>query len=312
MNQEVNSLNEGSLYSTEYRFFDARLGRWMSLDPLMEQFPWMSPFVGMDNNPISLTDPFGLESTKDQPTVYVFANKKPKNKFSHWFKNQMNKKAGKILQSIQKAKKIRQGLNSFFNNITRRLENMDRRMNSGIEQKSRTGIPILDNILNNAGGMNIYNSGADEGWGSNGRYTETKKQLESIDIRWLMVSRFASKSYKHYQQYKPTTVKPPKSNDPEEEGKNTKEDYEENSDIAESVSKHFDDEEESGSGRKPIIEKKTDKIVQLRVYKTYYFPDSTVSSTQFLKSINVKKSDLKQKYGGHFKDSNGDYGIIIK
>jgi hypothetical protein len=96
-------------------------------------------------------------------------------------------------------------------------------MNSGIEQKSRTGIPILDNILNNAGGMNIYNSGADEGWGSNGRYTETKKQLESIDIKWLMVSRFAGKSYKHYQQYKPTTVKPPKSNDPEEEGKGLKE-----------------------------------------------------------------------------------------
>jgi hypothetical protein len=31
----------------------------------MEQFPWMSPFVGYDNNPILYIDPYGLESTTD-------------------------------------------------------------------------------------------------------------------------------------------------------------------------------------------------------------------------------------------------------
>ena len=64
-----NTVNgEGNMYSTEFRMFDARLGRWMSLDPLMDQFPWMSPFVGMDNNPISLVDPLGLNTIeKDTP-----------------------------------------------------------------------------------------------------------------------------------------------------------------------------------------------------------------------------------------------------
>jgi RHS repeat-associated protein len=62
-----NDINgEGNMYSTEFRMFDARLGRWLTLDPLMDQFPWMSPFVGMDNNPISLTDPLGLSTIKDK------------------------------------------------------------------------------------------------------------------------------------------------------------------------------------------------------------------------------------------------------
>ena len=56
---------EGNSFSTEFRQYDPRLGKWISLDPLMEQFPWMSPFVGFDNNPILYVDPWGLESTTD-------------------------------------------------------------------------------------------------------------------------------------------------------------------------------------------------------------------------------------------------------
>ncbi len=50
----------GNSYTTEFRQYDPRLGRWKSLDPLMHQFPWMSPYVAFDNNPIYYTDPFGL------------------------------------------------------------------------------------------------------------------------------------------------------------------------------------------------------------------------------------------------------------
>ncbi len=53
--------NENS-YTTEFRQYDPRLGRWKSLDPLMYQFPWMSPYVAFDNNPIYYTDPLGLAS----------------------------------------------------------------------------------------------------------------------------------------------------------------------------------------------------------------------------------------------------------
>ena len=65
-----NTINgEANMYSTEFRMFDARLGRWLSLDPLMDQFPWMSPFVGMDNNPISLMDPLGLATRDGDPNA---------------------------------------------------------------------------------------------------------------------------------------------------------------------------------------------------------------------------------------------------
>ncbi|MEY3499424.1 MAG: hypothetical protein RL308_1093 [Bacteroidota bacterium] len=60
MDNEVSG--NGNSYTTEFRQYDPRLGRWKSLDPLMAQFPWMSPYVAFDNNPIYYTDPYGLES----------------------------------------------------------------------------------------------------------------------------------------------------------------------------------------------------------------------------------------------------------
>ena len=50
---------QGNSYTTEFRQYDPRLGRWKSMDPLMAQFPWQSPYCSMDNNPISLVDPTG-------------------------------------------------------------------------------------------------------------------------------------------------------------------------------------------------------------------------------------------------------------
>jgi RHS repeat-associated protein len=53
---------EGNSYTTEFRQYDPRLGRWLSLDPLMMEFPWMSPYVAFDNNPVYFVDPYGLKS----------------------------------------------------------------------------------------------------------------------------------------------------------------------------------------------------------------------------------------------------------
>ncbi len=53
---------EGNSYTTEFRQYDARVGRWLSLDPLMGKFPWQSPYVAFDNNPIYYVDPLGSES----------------------------------------------------------------------------------------------------------------------------------------------------------------------------------------------------------------------------------------------------------
>jgi len=43
---------EGNSYTTEFRQYDPRVGRWLSIDPLFANFPWQSPYVACDNNPI--------------------------------------------------------------------------------------------------------------------------------------------------------------------------------------------------------------------------------------------------------------------
>ncbi|MBI1838357.1 MAG: LysM peptidoglycan-binding domain-containing protein [Flavobacteriia bacterium] len=60
MEKDPEIKGEGNSYTTEFRQYDPRLGRWLSLDPLMSQFPWMSPYVAFDNNPIFFVDPLGL------------------------------------------------------------------------------------------------------------------------------------------------------------------------------------------------------------------------------------------------------------
>ena len=62
MEKDDNVKGEGNSYTTEFRQYDPRLGRWLSLDPLMMQFPDMSPYVAFDNNPIYYVDPFGLSA----------------------------------------------------------------------------------------------------------------------------------------------------------------------------------------------------------------------------------------------------------
>jgi RHS repeat-associated protein len=62
MEHDMEVSGEGNSYTTEFRQYDPRLGRWKSLDPLMAQFPWQSPYVAFDNNPIFYTDPLGLAS----------------------------------------------------------------------------------------------------------------------------------------------------------------------------------------------------------------------------------------------------------
>lgn len=49
----------GNSYTTEFRQYDPRLGRWLSIDPEFKAFAWQSPYVAFDNNPISKTDPRG-------------------------------------------------------------------------------------------------------------------------------------------------------------------------------------------------------------------------------------------------------------
>src|SRR5690554_6388138 len=62
MEHDMEVSGEGNSYTTEFRQYDPRLGRWKSLDPLMASFPWQSPYVAFDNIPIFYTDPLGLSA----------------------------------------------------------------------------------------------------------------------------------------------------------------------------------------------------------------------------------------------------------
>lgn len=72
--------NKGNSYSTEFRQYDPRVGRWLSRDPLFHVFPWQSPYVAFDNNPIYFKDPKGLSSEKGgsgepEKTWYISSEK---------------------------------------------------------------------------------------------------------------------------------------------------------------------------------------------------------------------------------------------
>ena len=51
----------GNSYTTEFRQLDPRLGRWLSVDPLADKYPSMSPFLYTAGNPIRYIDAYGLE-----------------------------------------------------------------------------------------------------------------------------------------------------------------------------------------------------------------------------------------------------------
>ncbi|MBI1838241.1 MAG: hypothetical protein HYR91_13345, partial [Flavobacteriia bacterium] len=69
----------GNSYTTDYRQYDPRLGRWLTLDPLMAKYPNQSPYVAFNNNPIYFVDPLGLEGGPAKEPYHKTLNPAPKN-----------------------------------------------------------------------------------------------------------------------------------------------------------------------------------------------------------------------------------------
>jgi RHS repeat-associated protein len=60
------------------RMYDPQIGRWMTVDPLASQYAHQTPYAGLDNNPVNITDPTGMSGEpvidKDKKTITVSSN----------------------------------------------------------------------------------------------------------------------------------------------------------------------------------------------------------------------------------------------
>jgi hypothetical protein len=148
--------------------------RFLSLDPLMDEFPWMSPFVGMDNNPISLIDPLGLSTDgpgdgnggdkkntitiKTDKPIVIKKQELPESKLSFW----------KRITS-----KFKQGLKRLKTN----LFNFSETKNKGT--KSKTSFAWLRNV-----NLSGFNFGSDRVKGGSAFYDNISEQSEYTQERW--------------------------------------------------------------------------------------------------------------------------------
>ena len=73
--EKESDLAEG-IYTTEYRLYDARVGRWLSVDPLWEKNIDASPYSYCHGNPVMKVDVMGLDDYGVNDNGYIFFIKK--------------------------------------------------------------------------------------------------------------------------------------------------------------------------------------------------------------------------------------------
>ena len=68
---------QGSHLAFKYRIHDARIGRFLSIDPLTKDYPWNSPYAFSENKVISHVELEGLEGVSYYETMNVMGTEMP-------------------------------------------------------------------------------------------------------------------------------------------------------------------------------------------------------------------------------------------
>jgi RHS repeat-associated protein len=70
MEEDYETKGEGNSYTTEFRQYDPRIGRWLTVDPLAQQAAGWTPYRAFFDNPMIYTDNDGLFETRKEARQY--------------------------------------------------------------------------------------------------------------------------------------------------------------------------------------------------------------------------------------------------
>ena len=138
---------KGNSYTTTFRQYDARLGRWLSLDPLMSKFPWQSPYVSFNNRPTITIAPKGKSGIviidKKNKTITI------KSTNYYFSRGKPNEEQQKI--AMQHAKNLEDTWNA--TNATQTIDGVEYKVQFEVKGKAiggfrgRLGYFIKNNII---------------------------------------------------------------------------------------------------------------------------------------------------------------------
>lgn len=106
------------------RYYDSDLGRWMTVDPLMDKYPGWSPYNYTYNNPLKYIDPNGMEiwvntgmiDENGKEIIYEYKNGKyyhnneEVQKNTGWFTNPYSGFAQTVFNALQELERSKMGL----------------------------------------------------------------------------------------------------------------------------------------------------------------------------------------------------------
>jgi RHS repeat-associated protein len=131
MDKEIKG--DGNSYTTTFRQLDPRLGRWFSIDPVVQH--WQSVYCSMDNNPIKLND---IKGDK------IIIRNTWKDKEGNWHEFKVTYKRGKLYDSSGEVYTPEKGgfIEKVYNDLNQLKKDSDRAKNvvNRLDNSSKTHI----------------------------------------------------------------------------------------------------------------------------------------------------------------------------